>query len=306
MYDTVIIGSGPAGYTAGIYLSRSGLKNRLITGYAEGGQLTTTTLVENYPGFEKGVDGNELVAAMSRQAQSFGTEMTFARVEKIEGDVSPFTLHLDTGELVKARTVILATGSTAKYLGIDGENETIGKGVSACATCDGFFYKNRKVIVVGGGDVAMEEALFLTKFASKVILVHRREQLRASDIMVKRAKANPKIHWKLGYLPEKVHSNETGMTGLDIKSAVTGETETIEASGLFVAIGHQPNTDFVKDYIRLDSAGYIKTQPGSSKTSRAGIFAAGDVQDPKYQQAVTSAGSGAVAALDAAEFIYQF
>ena len=197
MYDAIIVGSGPAGYTAGIYLSRAGLKNRLITGYSEGGQLTTTTLVENYPGFENGIDGNTLVQTMRRQAEQFGTEMTFGFVQKIEGESSPFKVHLDNGEIIDTKAVIIATGSSAKYLGIEGEEEAVGKGVSACATCDAIFYKEREILVVGGGDVAMEEALYLTRFASKVTVIHRRNELRASDIMAKRAQANDKIHWML-------------------------------------------------------------------------------------------------------------
>ncbi|MER0122708.1 thioredoxin-disulfide reductase [Streptococcus sp. ZJ100] len=303
MYDVIIIGSGPAGYTAGIYLSRAGLKNRLITGYSEGGQLTTTTLVENYPGFEKGIDGNELVKNMRQQAVSFGTEMTFGLVEKIEGESSPFTVYLDSGEMLETKAVIIATGSSANYLGIEGEAEAIGRGVSACATCDAFFYKEREIIVVGGGDVAMEEAIFLTRFASKVTVVHRRNELRASDIMAQRAKNNEKINWILNATPIKVHSDMMGMTGLDVQDNESGEIKHLKADGLFVAIGHHPNTEFLGDKLDLDDKGYIRTQPGTSKTSVPGIFAAGDVQDSKYQQAVTAAASGAVAALDSLEFI---
>lgn len=303
MYDAIIVGSGPAGYTAGIYLSRAGLKNRLITGYSEGGQLTTTTLVENYPGFENGIDGNTLVQTMRRQAEQFGTEMTFGFVQKIEGESSPFKVHLDNGEIIDTRAVIIATGSSAKYLGIEGEEEAVGKGVSACATCDAFFYKEREILVVGGGDVAMEEALYLTRFASKVTVIHRRNELRASDIMAKRAQANDKIHWMLNYTPVKVTSNLMGMTGLDVRNNETGDIEHIQADGLFVAIGHQPNTDFLDGKLALDDKGYIQTQAGTAKTSVAGIFAAGDVQDPKYQQAITAAGSGAIAALDTLAYI---
>ena len=290
MYDAIIVGSGPAGYTAGIYLSRAGLKNRLITGYSEGGQLTTTTLVENYPGFENGIDGNELVQTMRRQAEQFGTEMTFGFVQKIEGESSPFEVHLDNGEIIDTKAVIIATGSSAKYLGIEGEEEAIGKGISACATCDAFFYKEREILVVGGGDVAMEEALYLTRFASKVTVIHRRNELRAS-------------HWMLNYTPIKVASNLMGMTGLDVRNNETGDIEHIQADGLFVAIGHHPNTDFLDGKLALDDKGYIQTQAGTAKTSVAGIFAAGDVQDSKYQQAITAAGSGAIAALDTLAYI---
>ena len=279
------------------------MKNRLITGYSEGGQLTTTTLVENYPGFENGIDGNELVQTMRRQAEQFGTEMTFGFVQKIEGESSPFEVHLDNGEIIDTKAVIIATGSSAKYLGIEGEEEAIGKGVSACATCDAFFYKEREILVVGGGDVAMEEALYLTRFASKVTVIHRRNELRASDIMAKRAQANDKIHWMLNYTPVKVTSNLMGMTGLDVRNNETGDIEHIQADGLFVAIGHQPNTDFLDGKLALDDKGYIQTQAGTAKTSVAGIFAAGDVQDPKYQQAITAAGSGAIAALDTLAYI---
>ncbi|TFH45356.1 thioredoxin-disulfide reductase [Streptococcus equinus] len=303
MYDAVIIGSGPAGYTAAIYLGRSGLKTQLITGYSKGGQLTTTSLVENYPGFENGVDGSELVEKMRQQAVKYGAKMTFGNVDKIEGSKSPFEVYVDTGDVIKTRTIVIATGSSAKFLGIEGEQEVIGKGVSSCATCDAFFYKEREVIVVGGGDAAMEEALYLSRFANKVTVIHRRSQLRASAIMADRARKNEKILFKLDYTPLKIYSDMFGLTGIDVKNNKTGEIEHLTADGLFVAIGHQPNTQFLNGKLALDRNGYIKTQPGNSKTSVQGIFAAGDVQDPKYQQAITSAGSGAIAALDAFEFI---
>ena len=304
MYDSVIIGSGPAGLTAAIYLSRAGLKNVIISGTLPGGQLTSTTDVENFPGFPKGISGFQLMEDMALQAANFGTETLNTTVTSIDFDSRPFKIHLKNNSTLETRSIILSTGSTAKYLGIENEIESIGNGVSACATCDGFFYRGKEVIVIGGGDTAMEEATFLTKLASKVTLVHRRNELRASAIMQERARKNDKIEWKLNYTPLKVITNELGkVSGIELRNNETNETEVINTDGIFVAIGHKPNTDFLNGKIELDSSGYIITEGKSSKTNIPGVFAAGDVQDSKYQQAITAAGSGAIAALDAKEYL---
>ena len=304
MYDSVIIGSGPAGLTAAIYLSRAGLKNVIISGTLPGGQLTSTTDVENFPGFPKGISGFQLMEDMALQAANFGTETLNTTVVSIDFDSKPFKIHLKNNSTLETRSIILSTGSTAKYLGIENEIESIGNGVSACATCDGFFYRGKEVIVIGGGDTAMEEATFLTKLASKVTLVHRRNELRASAIMQERARKNEKIEWKLNYTPLKVITNELGkVSGIELRNNETNETEIINTDGIFVAIGHKPNTDFLNGKIELDSSGYIITEGKSSKTNIPGVFAAGDVQDSKYQQAITAAGSGAIAALDAKEYL---
>ena len=304
MYDSVIIGSGPAGLTAAIYLSRAGLKNVIISGAMPGGQLTSTTDVENFPGFPKGISGFQLMEDMALQAANFGTETLKTTVTSIDFDSRPFKIHLKNNSTLETRSIILSTGSTAKYLGIENEIESIGNGVSACATCDGFFYRGKEVIVIGGGDTAMEEATFLTKLASKVTLVHRRNELRASAIMQERARKNDKIEWKLNYTPLKVITNELGkVSGIELRNNETNETEIINTDGIFVAIGHKPNTDFLNGKIELDSSGYIITEGKSSKTNIPGVFAAGDIQDNKYQQAITAAGSGAIAALDAKEYL---
>ena len=304
MYDSVIIGSGPAGLTAAIYLSRAGLKNVIISGAMPGGQLTSTTDIENFPGFPKGISGFQLMEDMALQAANFGTETLNTTVTSIDFDSRPFKIHLKNNSTLETRSIILSTGSTAKYLGIENEIESIGNGVSACATCDGFFYRGKEVIVIGGGDTAMEEATFLTKLASKVTLVHRRNELRASAIMQERARKNEKIEWKLNYTPVKVITNELGkVSGIELRNNETNEVETLNTDAIFVAIGHKPNTDFLEGKIELDSSGYIITEGKSSKTNIPGVFAAGDVQDSKYQQAITAAGSGAIAALDVEEYL---
>ena len=306
MYDSVIIGSGPAGLTAAIYLSRAGLKNIIINGMEPGGQLTTTTEVENFPGFPQGISGPQLIEDIKAQSKNFGTEFLQAVVKDIESIENNgkkiFKLHLDNGNIIEAKTIILSTGASAKYLGIENEKENIGRGVSACATCDGFFYRGKDVVVIGGGDTAMEEAVFLTKFASKVTVIHRRDKLRASAIMQKRAKDNSKIEWKLDYAPKKVLADEK-VTGIELINNKTGETETLTADGIFVAIGRTPNTKFLEGKVEIDERGYIVTKGKSSKTSTSGIFAAGDVQDGRYQQAIIAAGSGAIAGLDVEEYL---
>lgn len=302
LYDSVIIGSGPAGLTAAIYLGRAGLKNIIINGMEPGGQLTTTTEVENFPGFPEGIDGSQLIENIKSQAKKFGTEFLQAQVKEIEYNERPFKIHLDGKNIIEAKTIIVSTGASARYLGIENEKENIGKGVSACATCDGFFYRGKEVVVIGGGDTAMEEALFLTKFVNKVTIINRREFLRASAIMQKRARDNEKIEWKLDYTPKKVLADEK-VTGIELINNKTGEIETFKTDGIFVAIGRTPNTKFLEGKVEIDDRGYIMTKGKSSKTSTSGIFAAGDVQDSKYQQAIVAAGSGAIAALDVEEYL---
>lgn len=302
MYDSIIIGSGPAGLTSAIYLSRAKLKNAVISGMEPGGQLTTTTDVENFPGFPKGILGTQLVEDMKVQAENFGTEFLQTFVEKIDFDAKPFKIYLASKKVLEARSIILSTGAEAKYIGIENEREYIGRGVSACATCDGFFYRGKEVVVIGGGDTALEEAMFLTRFASKVTVVHRRNELRASAIMQERAKSNDKIEWKLNYTPKKVLA-DLKVTGIELTDNETKETETLAADGVFVAIGRTPNTAFLEGKIDLDENGYIITKGKSSATNIDGVFAAGDVQDSRYQQAIIAAGSGAVAALDVEHYL---
>lgn len=303
MYDSVIIGSGPAGLTAAIYLSRAGLKNIVINGSEPGGQLTTTTDVENFPGFPKGILGPQLVDDMKTQAINFGTEFLQSNVSKIDSDSKPIKIHLENKKVIETKTVILATGASARYLGIENEKEYIGRGVSACATCDGFFFRGKNIVVIGGGDTAMEEAVFLTKFASNVTIIHRRNELRASAIMQERAKNNEKISWKLNYIQKKVVVDGNKVIGIELINNETQETETLDIDGIFVAIGRTPNTAFLGDNIELDKNGYVLTKGKSSATNIPGIFAAGDVQDSKYQQAIISAGSGAIAALDVEHYL---
>lgn len=303
MRKTIIIGTGPAGLTAAIYLARANLNPLVIEGPEPGGQLTTTTEVENFPGFPEGILGPELMDNMRKQAERFGAEFIRGWVTKVDLSKRPFTLTVEgTGEL-KAESVIVSTGASAKYLGIPGEKENVGRGVSTCATCDGFFYRGKKIIVVGGGDSAMEEANFLTRFASEVVLVHRRNELRASKIMQDRARANEKISWSLNRTPLEVVADETGVKGLKVRNNETGQEELIEAQGVFVAIGHTPNTKFLDGQLETDEAGYLVVKPGSTETSVPGVFACGDVQDTKYRQAITAAGSGCMAALDCEKFL---
>ncbi|WP_106767012.1 thioredoxin-disulfide reductase [Paenibacillus faecalis] len=304
MYKSVVIGTGPAGLTAAIYLARANLKPLVIEGPQPGGQLTTTTEVENFPGFIDGIQGPELMDNMRKQAERFGAEFHMGWVNSIEFGERPFKLHVeDLGEVV-TETVILSTGATAKYLGIPGEEEYVGRGVSTCATCDGFFFRNKDIVVIGGGDSALEEANFLTRFASKVTLIHRRDELRASKIMQDRARANAKIDWALDRVPLEIIANdEHGVKGVKVRNNKTGEEEVIETSGVFVAIGHHPNTGFLGGAITTDSNGYIVTTPGTTETNIPGVFACGDVQDTRYRQAITAAGSGCMAAMDAERYI---
>lgn len=299
----IIIGSGPAGYTAALYAARANLSPLLFSGAEPGGQLTTTTDVENYPGFPKGIQGPELVLAMREQAERFGTRVLDDAVTAVDLSQRPFTVTSPSGTY-QAQTIIIATGASAKRLGIESEKALYGKGVSACATCDGFFFKNKKVIVVGGGDSAMEEATFLTRFASQVTVVHRRAELRASKIMQERALKNPKIDFVWNSAIEEILGVDVGhVTGVKIKNIETGEVSERPIDGVFSAIGHEPNTKLFAGQIELDAKGYIVTKPGSSATSVPGVFAGGDVMDARYRQAVTAAGTGCMAAIDVEKFI---
>lgn len=302
MENVTILGSGPAGLTAAIYAARANLKPVLIHGAQPGGQLTTTTEVENYPGFEKGITGPELMEVTTRQAERFGTRIVHATVTKVDLSKRPFTITLDDGKSFQTKTLIAATGATAKYLGLPDEMRLIGRGVSACATCDGFFFRGQEVAIVGGGDTAAEEATFLTRFATKVHLIHRRRELRASKAMQTRVLENPKISPIWDTVVERVEGDNE-VKGLALKNIVTGATSHLAVSGFFVAIGHKPNSELFKGYVDMDELGYVKTIPGTTKTKVPGFFAAGDLQDHVYRQAVTAAGTGCMAALDAERFL---
>ncbi len=298
----IIIGSGPAGYTAALYASRADLKPLVIEGHEPGGQLTTTTEVDNFPGFPEGIMGPELMANMKKQTVRFGTEYLTSLVTDLDTSKRPFTLKTENGQEFTADTIILATGASAKYLGLANEKSLIGRGVSACATCDGFFYRDRVVHVVGGGDTAMEEANFLTKFASKVYVVHRRDSLRASKPMQQRAFDNPKIDFVWDSEVTEIIANDAGVNSIKVRNLITGEETTRETDGLFMGIGHKPNTDFLKGKIELDDHGFIVTGKHPD-TSVPGIFACGDVQDSYYRQAISAAGSGCMAAIRAEKFL---
>lgn len=302
----IIIGSGPAGFTAALYASRANLNPLIFEGLQPGGQLTITTEVENYPGFEHGIQGPELMDVMRKQALRFGAESMYKYITKVDFSKRPFTVWADE-EQFTADAIIVATGASAKWMGLPSEKEYSGYGVSACATCDGFFFRNQEVYVVGGGDTAMEEANFLTKFASKLTLVHRRDEFRASKVMQDRVLKNPKVSVEWNSVVEEVlgvtENNKKKMTGLKLKNLKTGEVKQVKADGLFLAIGHKPNTDLFKGILDMHENGYLKVQPGSTKTNIEGVFAAGDVADHYYRQAITAAGTGCMAALDAERWL---
>ena len=302
IHDVVIVGSGPAGYTAAIYAARAQLNPVILAGsVTAGGALMNTTEVENYPGFIEGIMGPELMNQMQEQAERFGAEIRYEDVTalELEGDVKRITTSDDVYE---ARTVIISTGSEYRHLGIDGEERLSGHGVSYCATCDGFFFKDQDIIVVGGGDSAMEEATFLTRFARSVTVVHRRDELRASAVMAKRAQEDPKISFAWNSRVVEL-DGEDSLTGVTLEDTVTGDRRRLEATGLFVAIGQVPRSELVADVLELDEAGYIKVEAPSQRTRIPGVFACGDVADPTYQQAITAAGSGCRAALDAEHYL---
>lgn len=302
IHDVVIVGSGPAGYTAAIYAARAQLNPVILAGsVTAGGALMNTTEVENYPGFVEGIMGPELMTQMQEQAERFGADIRYEDVTalELEGDVKRITT---SDGVYEARTVIISTGSEYRHLGIDGEERLSGHGVSYCATCDGFFFKDQDIVVVGGGDSAMEEATFLTRFARSVTVVHRRDELRASAVMAKRAQEDPKISFAWNSRVVEL-DGEDSLTGVTLEDTVTGDRRWLEATGLFVAIGQVPRSELVADVLELDEAGYIKVEAPSQRTRIPGVFACGDVADPTYQQAITAAGSGCRAALDAEHYL---
>ncbi|MER0081517.1 thioredoxin-disulfide reductase [Corynebacterium sp. KPL2861] len=302
VHDVAIVGSGPAGYTAALYAARAELSPIVFEGFEYGGELMNTTEVENYPGFQKGIMGPELMEEMRAQSIRFGADLRMEVVDSVEleGDIKK--LHVGD-EVFEARTVILATGAAPRHLGIPGEEELSGRGVSTCATCDGFFFKGHNIAVIGGGDSAMEEATFLTKFAESVTIVNRSENFRASKIMLDRAQENEQIKWETNKVVERVLEDDGKVGGLELKDVETGETSTLDVTAMFVAIGHDPRSSFLNGQVKLNDNGYVEVDQPSTKTTLPGVFACGDLVDDHYQQAITAAGSGCRAAMDAEQFL---
>ena len=298
----LIIGSGPAGYTAAIYTARADLKPVLYQGLQPGGQLTTTTDIENFPGYPDGVDGNQMMEDLRRQAERFGTDIRWGVISSVDFSSRPFKIVADETKTILAETVIIATGATSKWMGLESEQRLRGYGVSACATCDGFFYKGQDVAIVGGGDSALEEATYLAKLCRKVYLIHRRNEFRASKAMQHKAHNTHNIEMLLGYVPVEV-TGEKNVDGLIVKNVETGEQKKLDVQGFFVAIGHTPNSEIFKGQVEMDEAGYIITKHGTTKTSVKGVFAAGDIQDHVYRQATTAAGTGCMAAIEAERYL---
>ena len=301
----LIIGSGPAGYTAAIYASRAGLSPVLYTGGEPGGQLTTTNDVENFPGYPEGINGPQMMVDLQKQAERFGTDVRFGLATSVDFSGYPHKVVIDEKHEITAESVIISTGASAKYLGLESEKTYANRGVSACAVCDGFFYKGQQVAVVGGGDTAAEEATYLANLCPKVYLLVRRDEMRASQIMQKRVEDHPNIEVLWHTEAEEVLGDESGVTGVRVVNNQTQEKQDLDITGFFVAIGHKPNTDIFKDYLDMDSMGYLKVQPGSSKTNVEGVFATGDAADRVYRQAVTAAGTGCMGALDAERFLQE-
>ncbi|WP_257202586.1 thioredoxin-disulfide reductase [Corynebacterium cystitidis] len=302
IHDVIVVGSGPAGYTAALYTARANLNPVVFEGYEFGGELMNTTTVENYPGFQEGIMGPDLMMEMRAQAEKFGADLRSEMVDRVEleGDVKKVFVE---DEEFQAHAVILATGAAPRHLGIPGEEQLTGRGVSTCATCDGFFFKDQHIAVVGGGDSAMEEAIFLTRFGSKVSLIHRRDEFRASQIMLNRARENEKIEFITDTVVEEVLEGDGKVAGLRLKNVKTGDTSKLDATAIFVAIGHDPRSGFLGGQIELNDEGYVKVAEPSTRTNIAGVFAAGDLVDDHYQQAITAAGSGCRAAIDAEHYL---
>ncbi|MFZ1320280.1 MAG: thioredoxin-disulfide reductase [Ignavibacteria bacterium] len=306
-HKVIVIGSGPAGLTAALYSGRANLDPIIFEGSQPGGQLTITTEVENYPGFEHGIQGPELMDIMRKQAHRFGAKSIYRNITKVDFSSRPHKITDEENNEYTADTVIISTGASAKWIGLESEQTYMGYGVSSCATCDGFFFRGMKVVVVGGGDTAMEEANYLTRHASEVILIHRREEFRASKIMLDRAKANPKIKFILNTVVEeilgKTEDNKKSVTGARIKNVLTGEVSEIECAGFFTAIGHEPNSKIFKGILDMNEYGYLITKKSTSETNVEGVFACGDVQDDYYRQAITAAGTGCMSAIDAERYL---
>jgi thioredoxin reductase (NADPH) len=302
--DVLILGAGPAGYTAALYAARANLKPLMLSGWQPGGQLTMTTDIENYPGFEHGILGPDLMETMKKQVERFGAEIVTTAVERVDFSQRPFRVWADDGKEYRANTVIVATGASAKLIGLESEQKLMGFGVSACATCDGPFFKNKRVMVVGGGDTAMEEATYLTRLASEVVVVHRRDALRASKIMQERALSNPKIRFRWNTeVIEALGVEQNRLRAVKLRDVTTGKVTEEPIDGLFVAIGHQPNTKFLEGHLPMDAQGYLVVEPGTPRTKIPGVFAAGDVADRTYRQAVTAAGTGCMAAIEAERWL---